>query len=153
MNIFLGLIVLTACTFIGYLLSKKFTKRKKFFSDFNTFNNLLIKEVAFSQTTIAKLVQNFSCSGDFIDCVDNFYKKNNITVKDNYLNADEIEFLTNYLNTIGASDKDSQIKYLDGALKVLDKMLNDSTNDEKRYRNLYIKLGFLFGLMAFIIIL
>ena len=52
MKIFLGLILLLLSTFLGYLLSSKYTKILEFYKEFISFNKKLITEVSFSQKTI-----------------------------------------------------------------------------------------------------
>jgi hypothetical protein len=153
MNIFLGVLLLVFCTTTGYVLSLKFTKRKNFFINFSFFNKRLENEIAFTQKTLVNILRDSVNLGEFEKCLLEYLEKKSFCVDSKLFNNDEIDFIKNYFETIGGSDKDSQIKYLDSAGKIIDDYLSLTSNEEKRYKTLYIKLGFLFGLMAFVIVL
>ena len=65
----------------------------------------------------------------------------------------QIDFLKNYLETIGNGDKQSQIKFLNECDAMLKENLKNAQEDEKKYLSLYKKISFLIGLVALIIFL
>ena len=56
MNIIIGVFLIILGTFIGYKLSEKYTKRRKFFSDFFEFNQTLKTEITFSNNTVNNIL-------------------------------------------------------------------------------------------------
>ena len=80
-------------------------------------------------------------------------KNNNFEFNKSYINKDEIEYFYNYLKILGTGDKDSQIDFLDKIdINIIEKQ-KQSIIDENKYKQLYIKLGFLIGLIIFILFL
>ena len=58
MNLILGIIVLIISVIIGYFLSEKYTKRRKFFCSFNDFNNNLRSQVGFGKNSLLKILND-----------------------------------------------------------------------------------------------
>ena len=153
MNIFLGIILLVLCTFIGYVCSGKYSLKKEFYGHFVEFNTKLKDEVSFYQTSIVKLVKSILIESDFYNCIKTYILNKEFIFEKDYLSSDEKEFLFQYLNKIGKSDKKSQIEYLQATNKIITEKYEKYSLDEKKYKHLCIKLGFLIGLIAFIIVL
>lgn len=153
MKLFLGLILLFSCTFIGYVLSLKFVKKKEYYNTFLQFNTIMKNEVAFSQSTISNVINSFERKNDFYDCVASYFKEKKFVFKKNYITNEEIDFFYGYLSKLGTTDKKTQLSYLEHVEIDLEKKLTAVLADEKKYRFLYVKLGFLFGLIAFIVCL
>ena len=70
-----------------------------------------------------------------------------------YLNEEEMTFLLTYVETVGESDSISQIKFVEGSEKYLENKEMFSAEEYKKYKNLYIKIGILIGLIMFIALL
>ena len=152
MKIFLGIILVCFSTLLGYILSAKFTFRKEFYNDFYNFNTKLKQEISFRQTTLIALVKNLSNS-DFNLTLKNQIQNNEFNFNKNYLKKDEIEYFDNYLRTIGTGDKNSQLDFLDKInVDVLEKQ-KQTSEEEIKYKSLYIKLSFLLGLILFVLVL
>ena len=62
-------------------------------------------------------------------------------------------FYKNYLSIIGSGDRISQIQFIDNASEQIDIKYKNSQEEEKVYKKLYYKIGFLIGLMVFILFL
>ena len=152
MKIFLGIILVCLSTFLAYVLSAKFSLRKQFYNDFFNFNNKLKQEISFGQTTIVSLINNENAS-DFYCYLRKYLNNNTFDFDKTYLTNDEIEFYYNYIKTIGTGDKNSQIDFLDNVNTKVVERQRKSLDEEKKYKTLYIKLGFLFGLILFVLIL
>lgn len=152
MKIFLGIILVCFSTLLGYILSAKFTFRKEFYNDFYNFNNKLKQEISFRQTTLIALVKTFS-NTDFNLTLKSYIENSTFSFNKNYLKKDEIEYFSNYLKTIGAGDKSSQLDFLDKSnVDILEKQ-KQTSDEEKKYKILYIKLSFLLGLILFVLVL
>jgi hypothetical protein len=149
MKLILGIICVVLGVIVGYRFSDKFTQRKKFFNDFKLFNDLLKTEVAFSQRTIKSLYNRFEQSL-FI----NYIKGSCACDKElKFVNSDEKKFTKEYCVNISKTDKFSLLNYLNNITKTIDDSSKKATEDEKKYKTLYIKLGFLIGLIILVVLL
>lgn len=150
MNLFFGVLLLFISTIVGYYLSLKFVKKREFYENFSSFNKTFTSEVGFSQKTLKDIISKFD--NDFY----NFLKNNINGSKDfslKYLSEEEMTFAKTYANSIGVGDKHSQLEFLKSITTEIDNRLKVSIENEKKYKNLYVKLGFLTGLICLIIFL
>ena len=114
MKIFLGILVIIFSTFIGYILSKKYTKLKNFYCNFDNFNKMLKTEIAFSQKTLKEIIaEKYSINNDFLYNFKLYLEnKENFCLNINYLSSDEKAFLLEYFENIGKTEKGSQLEFL-----------------------------------------
>lgn len=150
MKLFFGIICCLICTVFGFVLSDKFVKRNKFFKDFLNFNKKLISEVSFGQKKLSDIMKDFSCDGDFKKAISKFCPN---TVLPKYLNEEEKALLIDYVNGVGKKDKDTQLKELAEINTKLTELSEQTEKDLKKYKPLYIKLGFLTGLAILIMVM
>ena len=155
MKIFLGILVIIFSTFIGYVLSKKYTKLKNFYCNFDNFNKMLKTEIAFSQKTLKEIIdEKYSINNDFLNNFKLYLEnKENFCLNINYLSSDEKAFLLEYFENIGKTEKGSQLEFLKKAEERLSTFYKNAIELDKKYKTLYIKLGFLIGLIIFILII
>lgn len=154
MRLVLGVVFLILSTFFGYKFSSKFSERRIFYNDFYSFNKKLSNEVAFSKNSIVNLVEKKENDGYFIGQVKKIIlEKNNKVQLTNSYSKEENDFFNDYLDNIGNGDSLSQRKYLEGVEEILKEKRQLTQDEEKKYKKLYIKLGFLFGLILLIVIL
>ena len=155
MKIFLGILVIIFSTFIGYILSKKYTKLKSFYCNFDNFNKMLKTEIAFSQKTLKEIIdEKYSINNDFLNNFKLYLEnKENFCLNINYLSSDEKAFLLEYFENIGKTEKGSQLEFLKKAEERLSTFYKNAIELDKKYKTLYIKLGFLIGLIIFILII
>lgn len=152
---FFGILVIIFSTFIGYLLSRKYSKVKNFYCQFDGFNKTLKTEIAFSQKTLKEII-DYKCSenNDFVNNFISFLNdRENFVLTINYLSLDEKNFLLEYYESVGKTEKNSQLEFLKKADEVITSYQKSAIELEKKYKNLYIKLGFLIGLIIFILII
>ena len=69
------------------------------------------------------------------------------------LNKRENEFLQSYFRVLGKTDSATQLAFFNAQKAPIEGYLNTAKEDETKYRPLYIKLGFLIGLILFVIML
>lgn len=153
MNLILGIIVLIISVIIGYFLSEKYTKRRKFFCSFNDFNNNLRSQVGFEKNSLLKIINDKKTLKDdyYILMSQRINNQNEINL--NYLKNDETRYIDFYFNQITTSDDQTLKKYMAENTEKIIKMYDLSVQEEKKYRSLYIKMAFLVGLIALIILL
>ncbi len=154
MKIILGITIMILCVVIGYFYSKKYQERKKCFEDFKNFNGRVKNEVNFSQTSLISIVKSISTDTAFNSYVHGYFiDKNDNIDKLKFFNEHERTFVSDYMKNIGQGDKNSQSQFLESSEKQIEKYLDDAIEEDKKYRPLCIKLGFLFGLIILIILL
>jgi len=153
-KIVVGIISMLLCVLVGYFLSMKYSDKRKFYGDFVDFNNTLKTEVAFSKSSIIKILQNSNKENSlFYTCVSKYFFDSEVKIALNKaFSQEDVEFLNRYLKSVGVSDKDSQIAFINSVESTLNDKYKLVANDEKKYRSLLVKLGFFIGLIAFILI-
>lgn len=151
MNVFLGLMLLATSTFISYVLSDKYRKRKDFYKKFTIFNEKLISELNFSKKTLIEMISNLEDNSDFNKFLCKYVRNREIVENINYLNSDEQGFFVNYITTIGNGDVVSQLNFVNSAKIEIEKNLNEAIENDKKYKILYLKIGFLIGLILLVV--
>ncbi len=155
MNLVLGVISLIFCTWLGYNLSKKFSKRREFYDDFSSFNYNLINEISFMQNSLPIIIEKYKEKSSYFykSLRDKVINKIDVNLDNKIFSNEEIVFFNDYLRGLGKSDKKTQINFLENAKTYLKNISSKTTEEEKKYKSLYIKIGFLIGLIALIILL
>ena len=154
MRLFLGIVLLVICTYVGYIKSNKYYFRKVFYDDFVRFNSKLKQEVAFKQGTIKNLLDNEKNQTDFIIGLKNIFSNiQNDDKKIYYLDEDELKEYKTYISNIGTGDKSLMIEYLQSVDESMINKQKQCVLEEKKYKALYVKLGFFVGLIMLILVL
>ena len=153
MKIFFGLILLIGCTYSGYFLSQKCTRRKNYYSNFYRFNKQVLNEVSFGKKSIISILSEKKEKNEFYDLLEYSLNKKKVLLPEKIFNEDDATLLNEYCSILGSGDSLSQKRYLSGIDDRVEIILKECTETEKRYKNLYVKMGFFIGLMIFIIII
>lgn len=151
MNVFLGIASIIICSYMGVIFSDKFTARNCFYNDFMNFNTKMKSVTSFSHQSISEIVNELDDS-DFKKCVVSLFGETEYC-KLRYLSSEEQDFVKEYLNFIGKSDSVTQLSYLNSVESEIKSLSKKASEEYKKYRNLYIKLGFLVGLIIFVVLL
>ena len=154
MRIFLCLLLVVCFTFTGYLLSQKYKKRKDFYLGFKNFNSKLSTEINFTKNSMVKIISELN-DDTLFNLEIKKYIKNSVSYifMDKYLTNDEVQFFYDYLKNLGVSDSETQLNFLNNINESLVEKCELTEKEYKRYKPLYIKLGFLLGLIIGIILL
>ena len=153
MKIVLGLVIVVLSTIIGDKFSAKHVVRDKFFKDFLFFCEKMKVEISFHNNSLLSIVNELNEDSDFNKLLKSKIKDSETTLKLNYLTNEESEFFNSFANKIGRSDKENQIKFLDGIIYQVSKWSGEAQELKEKYKPLYLKLGLLFGIIAFVIII
>lgn len=155
MKIFFGVLSVFLCVAVAYKMSDKYIERRKFYESFNDFNKKLKNEVYFTRKTIVSVLEENQNKNDFFyKSVREYYHNNKKRIRNiKVFSEEESDFFNKYLDVLGVSDGISQINHIEAAENYISEKLNQSIENEKKYRSLYIKLGFLLGLLIFILII
>ena len=153
MKLCLGILLLSFSTLIAYFLAGKYVDRKKFYTYFLNFNQLLKFEILFNKKTLIEIIEKQKNDSEFYTILyDNIFNKH-FYLNLNYLNKDDESFYISYVKNLGTSDIDTQIDFINRTNEVVVDKFNQAVDQEKKYKTLYIKMGFLIGLMLMVIVL
>ena len=157
-KIVLGVLIVFICVYTGYKLTQKYKKRKNFFFSLKDFNRKMISEVSFSKKNLLKIIDETDYNSEFSLLLKDF--KLSLLNKGKterkylwFLTEDEVKEVDYYLSNLGKTDKETLILYLKKCDEVFSEKLKKSEDDNKKYGSLYIKMGFLCGIMIFVIII
>lgn len=146
--------VLGLCVGCAFLLTRKFKQRSDFFYNLNLFNERLVNEVSYTKIPLPAFLEKYEFSGDFKKMLEekrtSDFQKNNYEFS--YLKEDEKKFLHDYFFMIGKSDAASQKTYLSAVRAEIAELKRINEDTYKKYFSLYLKLGFLAGLILIILI-
>lgn len=154
MKFLIGILLVMTCTYISFRLSDKYTIRKNFFNTFLQFTKILKNEVSFSKRTILSLLKDKQCDKDlFYSVVTNYFNNKDFTFDNKHFSNDEKEHLKSFLEEIGKTNSGLQYEFLSTTEKTIGEKLAVLQEEEKKYKNLYLKLGFLLGILLFVLII
>lgn len=157
-----GIAIIAFMTFCGYLLARKYRRRKDFFSQWKEFNERFLTEISYYRRPVQQFIGDYSYRGEFSLLLQNFFQKlqederNGTLTEDGnfaFLKADEKRGVEDYFLMLGKGDSASQKGYFSSIKDTLSKWQQESAESCKRYGDLYIKMGFLCGLLLLILII
>lgn len=156
MRIFFLAAIPLLTAFIGWLMSIKYSESQSFWEKFSFKHEKIKAEIAFSQNSLSEIL-NGGEKGDgkkdvFSEMAENYLTNSKKIIKPIFLSEDEIRFVEKYLQNLGTTDKDSQLNLLKSMEAEIQKYSMQAETKCKKYRPLFIKLGFLAGLVIFILI-
>lgn len=138
---------------LGYLLSLKYREADDFWESFSFWHKKIKSEISFSQNSLPEIFDVENQNDIFMTLATEYLKTKTVSVKLKFLSKEEKDFVIKYLQTLGTSDKPSQLSFLNSMETDLEKYRLTAENKRKKYRPLFVKLGFLFGLIIFILII
>ena len=160
---FLGIAIIAFTSFCGYVLAKKYRQRKLFLGQFYSFNERFINEISYYRRPIIEFALEYSYKGEFAYLLECFFKDVEnasyvleLTLARNefsFLKKEEKVFIKDYFLSLGRGDSASQKTHFSSLKQSLQNMQTEAETTCKRYGDLYIKIGFLFGLLILILIL
>ena len=162
-KLLLGIAIIAFTSFCGYVFTKKYRKRKRFFAEMKEFNERFISEISYYRRPIAEFFAAYTYKGEFNE----FFKSYFQSVKNDdgrvykireleqldFLNAEEKNVVEDYFQMLGKGDSASQKAYFSAMKERIQKLYSEAETDYKKYGDLYVKLGFLCGLFILIIII
>ena len=156
----LGIAVVTFSSFCGRLLAKKYRQRSGFFKQFREFNERFLNEITYSRRPLKEFIVAYTYEGEFRELLQDFYaflKENSSSLsflKEGqyvFLKTEDKKIIESYFLMLGKGDSISQKGYFSSVKDTLCKLQNEAQNDAKRYSDLYVKIGFLCGLLLLIL--
>ena len=158
----LGIAIVAFCTFCGYLLSKKYRKRKVFLAEFYDFNERFLTEISYYRRPIMQWLSENTFKQEFGMLVQLYVEQTtrNLPLQGivtenpdfNFLRKEEKIQAEKYFSMLGKGDSLSQKNYFSANKSTLETWCKKAEIDAKKYVDLYVKIGFLFGLFILILI-
>ncbi len=153
----LGMAIVCFTSFCGRMFASKYRRRKNFFAQMCEFNERFLSEIAYYRRPVAEFAEKFEYKGDFEDLLSAFLQSLGKETEDAlpvfpFLTADESGFVRDYFLMVGKGDSASQSAYFGSVKGRLEEYRKKSAEDCVRYGDLYLKLGFLFGLLILVLI-
>ena len=159
----LGILVVAFGSFCGRFLAKKYRQRKLFFSQLCAFNERFLTEISYYRRPIREFAIENSYHGEFNELIEEFLEnmetasptdRNLLGIADYvFLNEEEKKMIEDYFLMLGKGDSSSQKGYFSSIKDSLSKRASVATEECKRYGDLYLKIGFLCGLLVLILII
>ncbi len=159
----LGVAIIAFTSFCGYLLTKKYRRRKQFFSQLFEFNERFLAEITYYRRPLRAFVSAYTYRGEFQELLlDYFAETSNqghvfIERIDNseydFLKKEEKRTVYDYFSMLGKGDSNSQKNYFTSVKETLSKLKKEAEENNKKYGDLYVKLGFLCGLLILILVI
>ena len=159
---FVGMALVAFTSYCGYFLAGKYRKRGLFFAQFQEFNERFLSEIAYYRRPIRQFFGKYAYKGafsiiltEFLYCIENdeiFGKKRLENEEFFFLKQEEKDIVCDYFLMMGRGDSAAQKGYFSTVKDRLITLRNEAQKEEKRYVDLYIKLGFLLGLFMLILI-
>jgi len=144
--------VILFCTGIGYLIAGKYRARKKFYVQFNAFNERYLNELTYARKPLSAFLKEYEYTGDFGKIVESAEQRVSAS-KPNYLTKEEKTACEDYFLMLGKGDSVSQKNFFTAQKPMLEQKKAESTEQAKSRSGLYFKLGLLAGLAIVILIL
>lgn len=158
-----GIGIVAFSSFCGYFLAKKYRKRKLFLQQFKEFNERFLSEVSYFRRPIKAFVSTYSYKGEFDRFLKAFFVQLDkgqaqtyaFDFKSEYsfLREEERQTVADYFLMLGRGDSHSQKGYFASIKERLGAQCAAAETDCKKYGDLYIKLGFLCGLLILILMM
>ena len=159
----LGVAIVAFTSYCGFILAKKYRKRKLFFMQLKEFNERFLSEVSYYRRPLGEFASKNVYKGEFQIFLQNFFAEiDELSQSDHSSIAfDDCEFLKDedknviedYFKMLGKGDSASQKTYFSAAKERIVKLYSEAETDYKKYGDLYVKLGFLCGLLILILII
>ncbi len=156
----LGVVIVAFTSFCGHFLAKKYRQRKDFFKQLREFNDRFLSEIAYYRRPIRDFVATYSYQGEFgelleeyLSSLDEREKILTTTEKYSFLTEEERHTVEDYFLMLGKGDSSSQKGYFSSVKDRLQELQQSAEHSAKRYGDLYVKLGFLCGLLILILII
>lgn len=158
----IGVSLIAFGSYFGYFLTRNFRKRASFFSQFREFNERFINEISYFRRPIMDFLSEYSYKNEFqmllIDYANEIDKWNCVGLdilkgsKYDFLKNEEKAVVFDYFLMLGRGDSTSQKGYFSAVKDMILKLHTEAILARKRYGDLYIKIGFLCGLLILILL-
>ena len=159
----LGIAIVGFGSYCGYVFAKKYRKRKLFFAQLKEFNERFLSEVSYYRRPLGEFWAKYTYKGEFQMFLQTFFAEidelsqsehRSMSFPDcEFLKSEDKALMEDYFKMLGKGDSASQKTYFSAAKERLAKVCTEAESEYKKYGDLYIKLGFLCGLLILILMI
>ena len=152
LKLLIGILSIVISVKIG---ADKAKKDKSAYDYFNGLVNLcdkILSDLSYKKSNIDKLLSIKLQSKDLNDTLNYYLKSNELKFPD-YISVDERFLIEDIFNSLGKVDSLSQIKNLEASKIELIKITKEKYEKYKKFNTLFIKLGFISGLLVFVLVI
>jgi stage III sporulation protein AB len=166
MQLILSLVLLSACSYLGYSFGQYYHLREQFLLDLITFCQHLKSEIGFAKNSLVQIVKNSETHyhpamkqvlKNYVKCLNNEATIDLETLKKHlhtiYLEEKEHHELLQFFNSLGKTDRAHQLQTIEQFLVFFYNFLNNAEVQKKKYSGMFSKLGFLTGIFLVILLL
>ena len=162
-KIVLAILIVLFGSFCGFILTKKYRKKRQFYMQLNDFNERFLNEIAYYRRPIFEFASKYPFKGEFLSLLNDYLDKlrkgeysiglvfSNLDI--DFLSKEEKTEIDNYFQMLGKGDATSQKTFFSSEKEHIKTRLKNAEECYKKYGNLYIKLGFLCGIFIVILII
>ncbi len=128
---------------------------------FKEFNERFLNEISYYKRPLKAFLFEYPYREEFKILIENFISFRESSAiyellqsqEFSFLNAEDKKITADYFSMLGKGDCSSQKNYFSSAKERLAKLYGDAESLCKKYGNLYVKIGFLCGLLILILII
>lgn len=164
MKIFLIVLIMILSIFVGFVFSKKYSNRNKFFQSLVSLCQKFDVEINYSRERVKNILENLdekhkiNLSGLDKNYISFIEKKNQLDKETlfkniSFLKESEEDMILLFFKSLGRSDVDSQSKEIKNYQKKFEDKLKETQTENKKYGTLSIKLGVIVGLFVVVLLL
>ena len=144
-------LIFVGVSYVGVAVGKTYVKKEKFFNEVLTFLNVLANNIQFNKSKLSNVID---------ENIDNFKTEfKQVLVDYKTGKSSSVGFLTEYenqkvlefLNSIGFFDVCGELNNIERYNQIFNRLYNESVLNNKKYGELYSKLGIMLGLIVVII--
>lgn len=143
--------IIAFCVLLGYLAAEKYRERKRYFAQFEAFNEKFLGELTFTRMPLGEFLARASYTGEFAKTIEAVSRRE-APKPPSFLTQDEKGELEDYFSMLGTSDTRSQMGFFTAKKAYLSEKKKTAAEEAKARGELYLKLGLLAGL-AFVILI
>ena len=154
MKIFLLLVIAILIVYIGVQIRAYYRRREKILNDIIQFCNIFENDLRFNRNSVSQIVKDNISKFDkeFAKVLEAYISHGKIT-ECKFLNKKEQDLLEKFLNSLGKSDEEGEIRNLNNYRTELMRVKEEGLADCKKYGDLSIKMSVIIGALVLVIFL
>jgi len=158
-----GIAIVAFTSACGYVFAKKYRQRKLFFRQLREFNERFLSEITYYRRPLREFSSKYVYKGEFAHLLQAYFStldfrlsalRERLTKSEfSFLKKENKGLVEDYFTMLGKGDSTSQKGYFSSINSTLIKLQEEAAVTCKKYADLYVKLGFLCGLLILILII
>ncbi len=152
LKLLIGIFSILVSVKIGIDLAQKDKNSYVFFNELVALCDKILSDLSYKKSNIDKLLAWKFQSND-LNVLLNSYLKRKKLVFPKYLSVNEKFLIEDIFSTLGKVDTSSQIKNIEAFKSELVTITKEKYEKYKKFNTLFIKLGFIGGLLVFILVI